>query len=221
MRLSTRFLVPAAGLALVCGLIVWPRWLAPQRAETCARPEVLSVTGLIPGTQPEGENRARLSVDTIQWSEGLIPDDLLPRHPLVFRIVRSYAVLKTAEHPLGLMPNRLEAEVFAHREVETPGGPIPVYVVRSSGQSEFQLVAYAFVFGNEPVENPFFAQLRGAFRELSNGRRPLTVLLAGGVASPETAAHREALALRWIASAWGHYREMCLDGRPARGTAKP
>lgn len=221
MRLSTRFLLPAAGLALACGAVVWPRWLAPERTETCARPEVLSVTGLIPGTEPEGENRARLSADHIQWSEGLVPDELLPRHPLVFRIVRSYAVLKTAEHPLGLMPQRVEAEVFDRKVVDTPSGPIPVHVVRSSGQSEFQLVAYAFVFGNEPVENPFVAQLRGAFRELSNGRRPLTVLLAGGAATPETAAHREGLALRWIASAWGHYREMCLDGRSPRAAAGP
>jgi hypothetical protein len=215
MRLSTRFLLPAAGLALACGAIVWPRWVSPQRAETCARPEVLSVTGLIPGTQPAGENRAHLTADHIQWSEGLIPDDLLPRHPLTFRIVRSYSVLKAAEHPLGLMPVRVEAESAEEKRIDAPGGPIPVHVVRSSGHDEFQVVAYAFVFGNEPVENPFLAQLGGAVRELRHGRRPLTVLLAGGLATPETVAHREALALRWIASAWGHYRGMCLDGRGA------
>jgi hypothetical protein len=65
------------------------------------------------------------------------------------------------------------------------------------------------------------AQLRGVLRELSNGRRPLTVLLAGGAATTETAAHREALALRWIASAWGHYREMCLDGKRAAAASAP
>jgi hypothetical protein len=220
MRLSTRFLLPAAGLALACGAIVWPRWLAPDRAETCARPEVLSVTGLIPGTHPGGERRTRLSADVIQWSEGSIPDELLPRDPLVFRIVRSYAVLKTAEHPLGLMPARVEAEIFRRELVDAPGGPLPVHVVRSSGHDKFHVVAYAFVFGNEPVENPFLAQLRGTLRELRNGRRPLTVLLAGGMATPETAAHREALALRWIAAAWEHYRGMCFDGRlPSRGSA--
>jgi hypothetical protein len=213
MRLSTRFLLPAAGLALACGAIVWPRWISPQRAETCLRPEVVSVTGLIPGTQPGGEDRARLNADLVQFSEGQIPDERMPRHPLVFRIVRSYAVLKTAEHPLGLMPARVEAETAARKGVDTSSGPIPVHVVRSSGQAEFQLVAYAFVFGNEPVANPFLAQLRGVLRELRHGRRPLTILLAGGMATPETVDHREALALRWIASAWEHYRTMCLDGR--------
>jgi hypothetical protein len=212
MRLSTRFLLPAAALAVVCGAIVWPRWIFPRRAETCLRPEVLSVTGLIPGTEPEGERRELLTADVIQWSEGQIPDEQMPRHPLVFRIVRSYSVLKAAEWPLGLMPVRVEAETNAEKIVDAPGGPIPVHLVHSSGHAEFQLVVYAFLFGNEPVANPFLAQLQGALRELRHGRRPLTVLLAGGVATPETVAHREAVALRWISSAWDHYRTMCLDG---------
>jgi hypothetical protein len=217
MRLSTRFLLPAAGLALACGTIVWPRWLAPDRVDTCARPDVLSVTGLIRGSKPESENRAKLDADRIQYSEGLVPDEREPRHPMVFRMVRSYSVLKSAEHPLGLMPGRLEAERMRRKQLDVPGGPIPVQLVHTSGTEHFHVVAYAFLFGNEPVENPFLAQLAGTLRELRTGRRPLTVLIAGGVATPETAPRREALALRWIAAAWEHYRGLCIDGRPMAG----
>ena len=216
MRTSGRFLVPIAGLALLCGAIVWPRWLNPQRRDTCARPEVLSVTGLIEGSQPGGERRSDLDADNIQWSEGHITDPSFPRDPMVFRIVRSYGVLKRAEHPVGLMPIRIEPETVRLELVDTQGGRLPVHVIRSSGREAFDVVAYAFVFGNEPVASPFLAQLEGALRELREGRRPLTIFLAGGAATSETAPHREEIALRWIAAAWQHYRVMCLDGGPAR-----
>lgn len=216
MMTSGRFLAPIAGLALLCGAIVWPRWLNPQRRDPCARPEVLSVTGLIEGSQPEGERRSNLDADNIQWSEGLVTDASFPRDPLVFRIVRSYGVLKAAEHPVGLMPVRIEPETVRLELVETADGPIPVHVMRSSGREAFHVVVYAFVFGNEPVASPFLAQLEGVLRELREGRRPLTIFLAGGAATPETASHREEVALRWVASAWQHYRGMCLDGGRAR-----
>jgi hypothetical protein len=216
MKPSPRFVIPIAGLALAFGAVVWPRWLEPQRRDTCARPDVLSVTGLIPDSQPHGERRESLDAERIQWSEGFVADPLLPRDPLVFRMVRSYSVLKTAEHPLGLMPVRVEPETVRIELVETPEGPLPVHVVRSSGRDAFQIVAYAFVFGNDPIAQPFLAQLRGAFRELRDGRRPLTVLLAGGGATPASATHREAIALRWVAAAWQHYRGLCVDGAARR-----
>jgi hypothetical protein len=212
MRISNRFLLPTAGLALLCGAIVWPRWLNPQRHDTCARPDVLGVTGLIEGSEPGGERRSHLTADTIQWSEGLIPDASFPRDPMVFRIVRSYRVLKTAEHPVGMMPVKVEPETMRLELVDTPEGTLPVHVMRSSGRELFHIVAYSFVFGNEPVASPFLAQLRGTLRELREGRRPLTIFLAGGAATPETAPQREKIALRWIASAWQHYRGMCFDG---------
>jgi hypothetical protein len=213
MKPSTRFAVPIVALALASAAFVWPRWLQPRRADPCARPDVLTVTGLIPGSRPKGERRESLSTETIQWSEGLVADESLPRDPLVFRIVRTFDVLKAAERPLGLMPGRVEPETARLQRIDTPDGQLPVHVVRSSGRAVFHVVAYAFLYGNEPVPLPFVAQLRGTFRELTNGRRPLTILLAGGGATPETAPHREELALRWIASAWQHYRSMCLDER--------
>jgi hypothetical protein len=223
MKPSTRFLLPIAALALACGALVWPRWLAPQRVDTCAHPDVLSVTGLIPGSQPDRKRPESLDAENVQWSQGLVTDASFPRDPMHFRIVRSFNVFKTAERPLGLMPTTVEPERVRVELIDAPGGPLPVHVVRSSGHGLFHVVAYAFVFGNEPVTHPFVAQLRGALRELRGGRRPLTLLLAGGAATPETAQQREEVALRWVASAWEHYRGMCLAGgsvrRPEAGGA--
>ena len=212
MKPSARFLVPVIALALLSLGVVWPRWLRPQRVDTCAHPDVVNVTGLIPGSRPEGERRERLSADNIQWSEGRIPDPGDEKDPLVYRMVRSYSVLKAAERPLMLMPTPVEPEAVWLESLDAPGGPLPVHVVRTSGRDAFHVVAYFFAFGNEPVEHPFLAQLDGALRELREGRRPLTVFLAGGTATAETLDHRRELALRWLADAWQHYRGMCIAG---------
>lgn len=212
MTPSRRFLLPIAALALACGVVVWPRWLQPRSVDPCAHPDVLTVTALIPGSRPDKERRDKLDADHIQWSEGRINDPQFPRDPLVFRIVRSYSVLKAAERPLALLPEPLEPESVHLEWVEVPGGPLPVHVVRSAGQQSMQIAAYAFVFGNEPIASPFAAQLRGMLRELRDGRRPLTVLLAGGRATFDTAPYRDELAKRWIAAAWEHYRGMCIGG---------
>lgn len=210
MSVSTRFVRHVAVLALLAGGVVWTAWLSPDRADPCAHPDVLSVTGLIPGTRPEGERRERLGGNIVQWSEGHIPDPNQPSEPLLFRIVRSYSVLKAAEHPLALLPNQVEPETIRVEQVEAPGGPLPVHVVRTTGATRFHVVVYLFVLGNDPVVHPFAAQLRGAFRDLTEGPRPLTVILAGGSSTKENAGAREELAVGWIVSAWQHYRAMCI-----------
>jgi hypothetical protein len=218
MTVSARFVPHVAVLAVLAGAVVWLAWLSPRRADPCAHPDVLPVTGLIPGSRPEGERRDRLGGDIIQWSEGRLTGPGLTRElPLFYRIVRTYNVLKAAERPLSLMPTPVEPETLRIELVETPEGPLPVHIVRSSGPGVFQVAAYLYLYGNDPVPHPFEFQLRGALRELRQGQRPLTLLLVGGPATRENAAQREDLALRWITSAWQHYRSMC---EPSAG-AKP
>jgi hypothetical protein len=211
MRVSTRYVPHIVLLALGIGAAVWRTWLAPERPDPCAHPDVLSVTGLIPGSRPTGERRDRLSEDVIQWSEGTVVAEGRPDQPLLtFRIVRSYNVLKVAEKPLHLMPHEVEPESLELALVDAPGGPLPVHVVRTTGVGAFQVVAYSFLYGNEPVSHPLPHQLRKAWQDPFRGQRPLTVILAGGPATPETAGPLRELALRWITSAWQHYRIMCL-----------
>jgi hypothetical protein len=215
VNLSTRFLVPAALLALAAGAIVWPRWLSPQRIDPCAHPEVLEVTGLIPGSHPDRERRDQHSADIIQWSEGTIPDTSFPRNPLQFRIVRNYNVLKAAEGAPSLL-GRVESETARIEHVEAPGGPLPVHVIHGSGRESFQVIAYLYALGNEPVRLPFLAQLSAAVNELRGGRLPLTIFIAGGSTSAQTVEHREKLALDWLGAAWLHYRGMCLEDGGSR-----
>ena len=215
--MSTRYVPHIVLLAVLAGAVVWPAWLLPRRADPCAHPDVLPVTGLIPDSRPEGERRDRLGGDVIQWSEGLVTGLGIPRDPpLFFRIVRTYNVLKAAERPLSLMPKKVEPEQVRVEQVETPGGPLPIHVIRTTGPTEFYLAAYLYAYGNDPVPHPFESQVRGALRELREGQRPLTVFLVGSPATRENAAEREAIALRWIVSAWQHYRSMCLVQGAAR-----
>jgi len=209
MTVSARFLPHIALLAVVAGAVVWLAWLSPRRTDPCAHPDVLPVTGLIPGSRPEGERRDRLGGDIIQWSEGRVSPELPGEQPLFFRIIRTYNVLKAAERPLSLMPTPVEPETLRDELVEAPGGPLPIHIVKSTGPSAFHISAYLYLYGNDPVPHPFEFQLRGALRELREGQRPLTLILAGGSATRENAAQREDLALRWVTSAWQHYRSMC------------
>jgi len=217
VKASTRFVPHIAALSMLTVAVVWMSWLSPKRADPCAHPDVLTVTGLIPGSKPEGERKERLNDDIVQWSEGLVTDTRLPRDPLRFRIVRSYSVLKAAERPLALLQNALEPETIRVESVEAIGGPLPIHVVRTTGVTTFHLVAYLYLFGNDPVSHPFAAQLRGALRDLRAGHRPLTVILAGGTATQDTVEAREELAVRWVASAWQHYRSMCIERPGSRG----
>jgi len=211
MKVETRHCAAITALALAALWIVWPRWLAPDHADPCARPDVLTVTGLIRGTVPAGERRERLSRDLIQWSEGTVPDLGAPRDPLVFRIVRNYDVLKAAERPLMLLPQVVEPEDVSLELADAPGGPLPIHVVKSTGSPGFHVVAYLYAFGNEPVDTPFFAQLGGVFDELRGGRRPLTVFLVSGRATEETLAARRARAIGWIVDAWAQFQVLCVD----------
>ena len=90
MTVSARFVPHIALLAILAGAVVWPAWLSPRRADSCAHPDVLPVTGLIPGSRPEGERRDRLGGDIVQWSEGRLTGPRIPRElPLFFSIQRS------------------------------------------------------------------------------------------------------------------------------------
>lgn len=209
--LSARFVPHIALLAVLAGAVVWPAWRSPRRADPCAHPDVLLVTGLIPGSRPEGERRDRLGGDIVQWSEGRVTDPgLAGEPPLFFRMIRTYNVLNAAQRPLSPMPKPVDPETVRVELVEAPGGPLPIHVVRTTGPAAFYVAAYLYLYGNDPVPYPFGYQLRGALRELRDGQRPLTLLLAGGATTQANAAEREDLALRWIVSAWQHYRSMCL-----------
>lgn len=210
MTVSHRHAAAVAALALLAGLGVWTAWLSPARHDPCATPDLLRVTGLIPGTPPTPQRLDRLNDDTIQWSEGALREDSLS-----FRIVRGYDVGRMAERPLALMPELGEAEDLEVVWQEVPGGPLPIHVVRTGGVHRFHVAAYLFVLGNQPVRSPALAQFGRVSDSIRVGREPLTVFLAGGGALREDADAARARVVAWIEGAWGHYRRSCV--RPPEG----
>jgi hypothetical protein len=211
VRVATRHCAAIAALALAASIRIWPAWLSPERVDPCAHPDLLAVTGLIPGTTPTGQRRERLNDDVIQWSEGALTED-----DFAFRLIRSYNVRQAAERPLLLLPHKNDPERLALEWVDAPGGPLPVHTVRTTGFGSFDVVAYLYVLGNQPVSSPFLAGVRGAFGELRTGKRPLSVFLAAGPATPDTEQERRDVAVSWVVAAWSHYRSVCMPSAPRR-----
>ena len=99
MRSSSRFLIPIVGLALGFRRDRVAALARPAASRHLCSPGSAQRHGTDPGLAARGRaaQQARRD-DNIQWSEGLIPTPASPRDPMVFRIVRNYSVLKSAEH---------------------------------------------------------------------------------------------------------------------------
>ena len=116
MTASARFVPHIALLAVLAGAVVLSAWLSPRRADPCAHPDVLPVTGLIPGSRPEGERRDQLGGDIVQWSEGRLTGPGLPRlQPQYCRINLNGNVRPAAKRPQAVLQTTVEPG--------TPSGP--------------------------------------------------------------------------------------------------
>ena len=100
IRISTRFAVAlvallgaAAGLRI--GVLHEARGL-----DRCAAPGAMKATSLIPGTVALGERLEALDDDTIQWSEGELPNPAFSKLPMQFQIIRSYDAPALYANPL-------------------------------------------------------------------------------------------------------------------------
>jgi hypothetical protein len=231
IRLSRRFAVTLfllAGAAAALRLTV----LRGARGEDpCASPGAIKATSLIPGTTALGERLETLDADTIQWSEGEVANPVLAKLPMRFQIVRSFDATELYVNPLGYAapqgPTRttngqvaealpaepsLQPEELRVREAGRGGGVLPIHIAwdhteAPSGPS--RLVAWYFVFDNEPVRAPLSSQLENALNLAAGGPRPLTLVTISALASEQTAAQVEDAAVAWLESAWVYIARAC------------
>lgn len=205
MKVATRYCLAIVLLGSLATAATWSTWLAPEREDPCRAPDLLRLTGLIDGTRPSGQRSEVIDDTVIQWSEGSLEDEAFR-----FRIVRSYAVGKASERPLRLTPRQGEAEQIETVMRPTPWGTLPIQLVRTSGMRSFDVVAYLFVLGNEPVASPVLSLMRNAFVPGRRGRPPLTILLVSAPVTPDNVERGREIALQWVEDAWGHYRSVCV-----------
>ena len=231
IRVSAKF---AAALCAVFAAALAPRWISdgPTRGrDLCRVPEGLKATSLIANTTPLGERRESLSEQTFQWSEGEVPNPLAPKLPMTFQIVRSYdgpflymnpsrfgsdALVRTAlgaqREPTSLERSRLrlQPEALARRALPVDGATLPVQLAWDHTQpATSRLVAWYFVFDNEPVASPFQAQLRDGARLALAGPRPVTLVLIAAYAPRARAGVIEEAALAWLAESWRFVAASC------------
>ncbi len=70
-------------------------------------------------------------------------------------------------------------------------------------------MAYLLVYEDEPVSNPYVAQLKHAPLQMLRGSRPMTLFFVFGRSEPATLARAEQLAHAWLWGAWERYRSQC------------
>jgi len=231
IRLSTRFavgLLVLAGGAAALRLGVLP---GARGEDRCARPGAIKATSLIPGTLALGERLEALDGDTIQWSEGEVAHPVFPTLPMRFQIVRSFDATKLYANPLryaafrgaqpaaddaeseaGATEPRVEPEELRLREARVGGVALPIHVAWDHTQAPHgpsRLVAWFFVFDNEPVRSPLSSQLENALSLAAGGPRPMTLVTISALASEETVVRVEDAASAWLENAWAYMARAC------------
>lgn len=215
MRVSTRYLPAIVAMALVSIAVTWKGWLDPQLSDPCRLPAQMRALDQLPGTSVEPEDLARLSSETMQWSEARVPNPELPEMPMEAILLRSFSAPVFRKPPTEFLSKRQESGGVDLERVDEAGYQLPIHIIYETAQQPSRVVAYLYIHGNRPVESPFFASLRSSLQQIRNGRLPLTVLVIGGQAprrSLEAVRKRE---VRWIEDGWRLYRRSCIEGMPA------
>lgn len=96
------------------------------------------------------------------------------------------------------------------REVDVNGVRLPIHLAWDhTDPRASRLVAWYFLFDNEPVRSPLAAQLRNSLSLAFGGPRPLTLVTLSAVAPPQSTATVEDAATEWLSSAWSYVARTC------------
>lgn len=229
IRVSSKF---AAALMLCLGAAAALRVTALSGArgvDSCASPGGLKATSLIAGSAALGERREALDGAIIQWSEGHAAHPLLPALPMDFQIIRSYDAPALYNNPIHFSDPyaraaeaaarngepvrgspRLQPEELRVREAEAHGIRLPIHLAWDHTDAQAsRLVAWFFVFDNEPVRSPVVAQLKSSLGLALGGPRPLTLVTLSAVAPPQASEAVEGAAVAWLTGAWSYIARTC------------
>jgi hypothetical protein len=199
-------------LAVLCALALLPVAVhanARLRGDDCANP-----AALVPSDGPADPERAAFMEQqfaAVQWREGVLaPTADSPE--LRFTVIRSY-------EPRLLYyrgTRRLWLEVAPGGDtiewLESDDGRLPI--VRSQIQGERAelsrtVIASLLVYGGEPVESGWRAQLREAPRQVFTGSRPMTMFTVRADVLPGNREAAERRAREYLLDSWRTYRAVC------------
>jgi hypothetical protein len=231
IHLSQRFAAALLALAGAAATLQHTVLRGARGEDPCASPGAIKATSLIPGTTALGERLEALDADVIQWSEGEVANPVLAKLPMRFQIVRSFDAPALYVNPLGYAAlqdprltagghdevpataeQQLQPEELRVREASVGGVALPIHMAWDHTQAPrgpSRLVAWFFVFDNEPVRSPLSSQLEHALSLAAGGPRPLTLVTISALASGGTAGEVEAAASAWLENAWAYIARSC------------
>ena len=102
------------------------------------------------------------------------------------------------------------AEVHSLERVPANGIEVPIHVVIDNTRDPSRFAAWVYAHDGRPVENPLFAMLASAPRQLLCGSQPFTILMVDGILLGEDPAPIVESAKRWLGAAWEHFAQACL-----------
>jgi hypothetical protein len=211
--IADRPLLPLLAILLATLVPVFYHAFGDANRDDCADPAGLLAAYRIEGTQEESERWDKHIKDWIQWTEGEINATRSDVEPLSFRIIRTFRGRRVYLRPTIFLPERLEPDHIEVRWIDVDGERVPISIgtVFQHSKRSMKLAAYLFAYEDKPVIHPFREHLASALPQVFGGTRPLTLFLVSGYAKQDQIESIERPALEWLANAWRHYRDSCLE----------
>jgi hypothetical protein len=209
VTLSRRFAPLLIALLLVTAAFVVRSRGSGFQADPCRDPEAVTRVDFVtdPGLVRQGVRR--LTSRRTQWTAAPTGTGGLNDPKLATRIVRDFEVFSLWLHPTLVIHENYVPDM-AHLEwLDTDAGKLPVHLEYKYSGSRARLVAYAYVYGLEPVASPARAAAIGSWRAVLSGTPPLTIFMASGYIEHGKAPVLRAAALRWTRAAFEHFEAAC------------
>jgi exosortase len=205
----------ATALFAVCALALAPvvahTYLHWQR-DDCANP-----TALVPAMSGDGAFAARDAQmrhdfgSIYQWREGRIaPANGAPE--LSYVVIRSYDPKMLYYRGTRRMWKDVSTSGDTLEWLETDEGRLPVVRSQTSNanpRAPKTVIAALLVYGGEPVDRGWLAQLRAAPGQVVSGARPMTFFAVRGDAPEALLPATEERAHQWLLDSWRNYRAIC------------
>lgn len=209
MKLSGRFALVLIALLLVTGGFVIRSIGAGVQADPCRDPEGLKRIDFV--TDPESVQQPERWITALrtQWTAAWTGEGGLNDPRLRVRIVREFSVFALWVHPTLVIRENYVPDLSEVQWIETEAGSLPVHFEYKYSESRARLVAYAYVYGMEPVVNPAAAAVVNSWRSALFGTPPLTLFLASGYIEHGSMPALRAGAARWLADAFEHFQQVC------------
>lgn len=207
--LSARY-VPWLLLSMV--VVLFPALRAGfevRRTEDCANPRALLQVGSLPRTGAVAERFEKYDEDVPQWTVARLD---LPERDLDLQaaIVRSFNPIELYTRPPRVLLGSVEIGQRQTERIEVDGQELALQTIYDGSKGRSHMASYLFLYGNEPVEHPAWAQLRRAPGQIFGGTRPLSLLIVGGVvpAGQRQLAREEAR--QWLVAAYRFHQAACV-----------